>query len=167
MCGGLPRPPWAANLEENFYRKLHIERLTRAEPRSAIEVADRVTDYAVGAHRGSTRCEVLPIEHIEHLGAELHSCALLHGEVLEYRQVNVGESWARKHIAAQVASRICSAGATGGSRNAESVGVDPRLTARRNAESVTHPRERIADDVQSRSLRSRIEVERLSTMERH
>src|SRR6266852_5104745 len=103
-------------LEDDLHGQLHVELLTRAEARSAVEVADRIGDHAktIGRRRGAvvirrralvagvvirrivaahsdgsySRRQVDAVEQVKHFGAELDLYALGNGNVLEYREIN-------------------------------------------------------------------------------
>src|ERR1700761_3234 len=162
-------------LEDNLGRKLHVERLARPETGSAVEVSNCISHHAACAgsarraatsHRARARGEIDPIEHIEHLRAELNSEALLDGNVLEHGQVNVCESGTIESIAREISVGIRRAWAAGRTRHAEGGGVHPLLAAQTPLERVADSGKRIRNDVQPGTLCSRVEVKRLPAMQR-
>src|SRR5271169_382130 len=170
----LPRTAGAlvkGRLEDDLSGNLQVEGLARTKAWGAVEVADGVADVAVRTDGTGSSGEVLAVEEVKHLGSQLQLHALRDGDVLDDREVHVGEAWAVEGVPGNVAER------TGGSwarstcggcsrRHAERVWIDPGHSPVGRAEGMSNTLERILNKVQSWALRSSIEVERLSAMER-
>src|ERR1700682_1564116 len=110
-------------LEDDFQSKLHIESLSGADARSAVEVADGVgSDADSAAVRAARRSKVRAVEEVEHLDAELRSEALRDLGVLHDREVHRAIAWSVVPVARTSSQRS-------GSRIGKSRGIDPAYTA--------------------------------------
>src|ERR1700728_2836037 len=156
-------------LENDLQPKIQVESLARADARSSVEVADGVGDGAVARTGGAhSRSQIDAVEHVKHLRAELSSHSLRDRDVLEHREVHVGEARTINLVPAQVAAEDVRARArcrsTVNRRQAERRRVDPGYAREggRLLEAMRHAGERITDDVISGANF----IQRLPTMER-
>src|SRR2546425_330469 len=97
-------PRSRARLEEDLQPELHVEGFAGADTGGSVEVADGVgDDAAAGARRADARSQIDAIEGIEGLDTELGFDPFCDRDVLEHRQIHVGEARSVNLVAAQVA----------------------------------------------------------------
>ena len=107
-------------LEDDLCSKLRVERFTRANSRSSVVIADCVRDYAeAGTDRVGRRSEVLSVEEIECLDANLYLDSFADVPRFEYRKIDIFKPRTKELVPPGSASK--------GSRRAigKSVRVDP------------------------------------------
>src|SRR5947209_6750161 len=131
-------------LEDNLYRKLHVEGFARSDSGRSVEVANRVTHESkprtrvagsthnlrstAGAYRPRAGSEINPVQEVKRFHAQLDFDALRNGYVLEHGEIDV--------CVARAMQRVPSETRRARSGKGECRRIPPLLTPRRCRERV-------------------------------
>src|SRR5580692_640984 len=102
---GIGQRVWE-DLEDDLADQLHVEWLSRSQSRRAVKIADRIAHHAVRAYGTGARRQIDAVEYVEHFRAQLHTKSFFDWNVLENRQIEIGEARPGEDIPPQIAVGI-------------------------------------------------------------
>src|SRR5208282_6044737 len=139
----------SVRLEDNLAHELHVEGLARPDARRAVEVTDSVGNQTAARDRSRSGGKVDAVEHVVHLRAQLHPNPFGYGDVLDDREVHVGETGPNQLVTTDITQETRGSRAARSPRDAVCGRVIPLNT--RLVEGTINPRQRIPDLIQTRS----------------